>query len=191
MSRASRAVLVYLERCADAGEPCGGARLIGERLSYAADTIYKALRDLRKLELIECLGTKQYRVIRLTESGKQTGEYFTPRPITIRPKVHDLVQSASELFEVSAEEILGPSRLKKCTAPRFAVVHVAMKRGWHQSHVARALGRDHTSIRNARLQAEELIRRDEDFDMRCASLARRHPLKEMTMTAHAKGAEYA
>ena len=70
----------------------------------------------------------------------------------------------------SLDDILGPKRQRDIAYIRFGVVFTARCRGRSLSAIARALGRDHTTIIHAQRRAIRLLVESPEFGRFCHEL---------------------
>jgi chromosomal replication initiator protein len=87
-----------------------------------------------------------------------------PRIIFGRALVHRLVDRASKLTAIPAEDIFGFDKTAETSMTRFAVMAVAKEAGKSFPQIGKLFGgRDHTSIIHACKRAIEFEAGDEDF----------------------------
>lgn len=89
------------------------------------------------------------------------------------PQSADLIKTTCRVFEVTVEELLGPSRARRVAYARFALAWAMRKHDPRRSFqaIGEALGgRDHATILHAIARAEELARNDQDYAHQLAEL---------------------
>jgi chromosomal replication initiation ATPase DnaA len=79
------------------------------------------------------------------------------------PRVCDMVRRASNITDVSRDELLGQSRNGYVCRVRFAVMLAAKRRGKSSPQIGKALSRDHTTILNGWKRGSELLAADPSF----------------------------
>lgn len=96
--------------------------------------------------------------------------------------VTELVDKASELFDVHRRDILGPYRYNFLMPPRFALCKALRNRGMSYPHIGRVMGRDHSTVIHAIRRADYMIERDAEFADRVRVLTelRPKPIEEET-----------
>jgi chromosomal replication initiator protein len=85
----------------------------------------------------------------------------------------DLMETICRVFEVTVEELLGPSRARRIAYARFACAWALHKQDPSRSYraIGEALGgRHHTTILNAITRAEELAGDNQDYALQLAEL---------------------
>lgn len=174
-------VLEYLKLLIDEDIPCPSTAEISAALGYKHhSSVGQAFSGLLKRDVLRRTGTSYRRVYEIVATGEKTPPHpVLAMPVKKLPNIKAIIQSAADIFSTTTEDILSKSRFREHCRPRFAVVFVARKRGWQYQHIAHEMARDHSTIMHANRQARDLIQRDEDFDFRCAKLARLHPVKEL------------
>lgn len=90
-------------------------------------------------------------------------------------RVQTVITAVASEYEMSTDDLIGPSRARRCVEPRHVTAYLARKLGHRRlTHIARFLGgRDHSTIIHAIQSVEERMRRDESFAHRVQSLAAR------------------
>jgi chromosomal replication initiator protein len=87
--------------------------------------------------------------------------------------IADLMETTCRVFNVTVEELLGPSRERRIVYARFALAWAMRKHDPRRSFQAIGLilgGRDHATILHAIARAEELARDDQDYALQLAEL---------------------
>lgn len=82
---------------------------------------------------------------------------------TPKPTVRELVLRACKVARVCEKDVFDGSRYNIHVEPRFAAIYVAHMNGAGLSHIARQLGRDHTSVMNAVARSKERLASDDRF----------------------------
>lgn len=95
--------------------------------------------------------------------------YLTPQDVQRahhvglrRSTINEIVAQVADLTCLSAKEIMGRSRKAPITQARFLCWFVARQQGMTLHQIARAFGRDHTTILHG-IQREEAARADADM----------------------------
>jgi chromosomal replication initiation ATPase DnaA len=82
----------------------------------------------------------------------------------MKPTIAEIIKAAAIEFGVSPGHILGFSRERKYTVPRFAVYAIAHDAGFSYPRIAMAMGgRDKTSVIAGKLRAAFFAATDPDF----------------------------
>ena len=82
---------------------------------------------------------------------------------TPKATVRELVLRACAVARVCPKDVFNGSRYRIHVEPRFAAIYVAHLNGAGLSHIARQLGRDHTSVMNAVARSKERMASDDRF----------------------------
>lgn len=83
----------------------------------------------------------------------------------------ELVVECSKMFGVHYRDIMGPSRFRFVTVPRFALYKAMRMRGWSYSQIGRFMDRDHTTVMHGVTRAEYYMERDPDYTAKVNALA--------------------
>lgn len=85
--------------------------------------------------------------------------------------VRKVLQRTEEMFQVSARDVLGPSKLSFLIPARFAAMAALKSHGFPVKEIGRRLGRDHSTVLHGLMRASEIAKRDPDYARRVAELA--------------------
>lgn len=78
-------------------------------------------------------------------------------------KIETLVERAAHEFNVTPEQVMSHSRLTEHLRPRQAVYLVAIRAGYNNAQIARAMGKDRTAVRRGAEVACEHEKRSEFY----------------------------
>lgn len=90
-------------------------------------------------------------------------------------RMRDIITHAAEVTEVSRENILGKSRVKKLAQIRHAICLVCREQGYSFTQIGAVMGRDHTTIVHSAKVARDAITRNKDFADLVAALRQSSP----------------
>lgn len=172
------AIYRLLRDAAERGEACPTnteiAAAVGYRNPWNAG---EAMRRLADTGAISVEGRGRRRVVTIAQGGASTAAPPSPPPALsqpARPKVavREIVEIASDVWEVSAREIRSGVRSRYVVRPRQAVCGVAARLGWPVTSIGRAIGRDHKTVAYSRRKFDDFTQTDPGFAARVDRLDR-------------------
>ncbi|RIV79553.1 helix-turn-helix domain-containing protein [Pelagerythrobacter aerophilus] len=171
-------LLRYLRELARAGQPCPLNRDLAAHLGASADGISEALTQLRDLNRIAIERVGNRRIVTLLGEGIATADPRpAPEPIVVRPRVREIIDTASRIFDVPAKDIASASRLRMHSTPRQVVCYVASQRGWRSTEIGRVLQRDHSTVLYGLDRVRARRAADAEFAAKVAELLERSPVR--------------
>lgn len=169
-------LLPYLRELARDGEVCPTNRQIAAHFAVGMECVRDAFDQLRELHRISIERAGNRRIVTILGDGLTTADPRpAPEPIPARPRVRELIEAASLVFDVPVCEIASASRTRRHARPRQAVYYAAYQHGWTSGQIGRVLGRDHSTVRIGRKRAASLQAGDPAYAAKIAELLKRAP----------------
>ena len=155
-----------LKRAAEKGAPCPGNAELGALVGCQKHAVCEAISKLAHQGKIRVEIRGSQRRVTIVETGRSTAPITYAPPPRYRPRppveVGELVNLAARIFDTTPKDIRSRAKFHHIVRSRQAVFCVASRLGWGASHIARALGVDHSSVHHAR-KNEDIYRREPLF----------------------------
>lgn len=151
-----------VREAADNALPCpSNAELARGAGTENIRSVSLAISDLVAMGMIERDGVGRYRVIRITETGRAT----VRRPSGPPPKrsITSIIETVARVACLLPSEFICRSRQRIAVRPRILVYHFAREAGWSYPRIARACGRDSSSVIHACQTVPALLETDPLF----------------------------
>lgn len=164
--RMRAAILRELELAAAAGLPCPTNRAMAAIAKCAVGHPRETIKRLAEEGVIEVIAPTPRRQIRIVRTGWQTAPIVPPtgKPVfRPTPAVREIIRIASEKSGRPIPDIMGRSRFSEHVRVRQAVCLLAFERKWSKCHIARVLGRDHSTVHHSIEVCGEYIKRDHEL----------------------------
>ena len=178
MPSARHRLYAHLRDLATQGRVCPTNAVIGETLGISAIHVSKVLAELRDMNRIAVRKAGSRRIVTILSEGIETADPAPVLgPIAIRPRVREILETASQVFDVPVKDIMSGSRKRRHARPRHAVCFVGYRRGWSSPQIGRGIGREHSTVRYGRERAAEIAVIDLDYAAKVDELLERSPVR--------------
>lgn len=178
MRLARHRLLAYLRDIAMQGLVCPTNAQIAEAIGIGEVHASKTLMELRDLHRVHVERVGNRRIVTILGEGLRTADPRPqPGPTLLKPRVREITEAASAIFDVPAKDIFARSRFREHVMARQAVCFVASKRGWKPGEIGRVIGKDASTVAHNRDVVPRRVANDEDYAAQVTALMERAPLR--------------